>query len=170
MCTGGWSAGRAQGPFFGVLCCIYGWLYLVRCWGFLLVWLLLYAAADCACCLQSLLLAAGSLRSRLCPDASSALCSVLHTASHLDVSHLKTRSGKPLHPSKSNGLQSKTSKAQTTAPQSPTCHSSRPRHSHSTRCRHLPAGATTRQAHGSQRQLANREVQTRPPPRRNVGA
>ena len=131
---------------------------------------LLCAAADCACCLQSLLLAAGSLRSRLCPDASSALCSVLHTASHLDVSHLKTRSGKPLHPSKSNGLQSKTSKAQTTAPQSPTCHSSRPRHSHSTRCRHLPAGATTRQAHGSQRQLANREVQTRPPPRRNVGA
>ena len=85
LCTGGWSAGRAQGPFFGVLCCIYGWLYLVRCWGFLLVWLLLYAAADCARCLQSLLLAAGSLWSLFCPHASSALCCIPFF--YLDVSN-----------------------------------------------------------------------------------
>ena len=47
---------------------------------------ILCAAADCAHCLQSLLLAAGSLRSLLCPNTSSALCRVLHTTSHLNVS------------------------------------------------------------------------------------
>ena len=48
---------------------------------------LLCAAADNARCLQLLLLPAGTLRSLLCPDASSALCPVLHSTSHLDVSN-----------------------------------------------------------------------------------
>ena len=52
--------------------------------------LILCTAAVCARCLQSLL-AAGSLRSLFCPDASSALCPVLHTTYHLDVSNTHTQ-------------------------------------------------------------------------------
>ena len=49
VCTRGCSAGWAQGFFTGVLCWLHGWLYLVCCWGFLLVWLLLRVRCRARC-------------------------------------------------------------------------------------------------------------------------
>ena len=125
--AGALGVGCAGGCWRGFTCC------RVPVW-------LLCAAADCAPCLQSLLFAAGSLRLLLCPDASSALCPVLHATSHLDVSNTHTWSGKTLQPRNHNILKSKTLKAQIQALQIPSCYSAKLQHSSRMPYRRPPGG------------------------------